>query len=59
MANIYKIPVSWQCYGYVRIEANNLEEAINKAWSYDIPLPKGEYVDASWEVDEEAAYEMN
>lgn len=59
MANIYKIPVSWQCYGYVKIEANNLEEAINKAWEDDIPLPEGEYVDASWEVDEEIAYEVN
>lgn len=59
MANIYKIPVSWECYGYVNIEANNLEEAINKAWKDNIPLPEGEYVDDSWRVDEDAALEMN
>lgn len=55
----YKIPVSWECYGYVTIEANNLEEAINKAWGDDIPLPEGNYIDGSWKVDEDIALEMN
>lgn len=49
----YRIPVSWEMYGEVEIEANTLEEAIDKAWSDDIPLPEGEYVSASWRVEED------
>lgn len=51
----YKIPVTWEAYGTVRIEAESLEEAIELAKGDDIPLPDGCYVDGSWEVDEEMA----
>ena len=55
----YKIPVSWQVYGTVNIEAENIEEAIELAGGDEIPLPEGDYIDGSWEVDGELAYDMN
>lgn len=45
----YKIPVVWQMYGYVEVEAESLDEAIQKA--QDAPLPDGSYVEGSFEVD--------
>lgn len=50
MANEYKIPVSWEEYGVVKIEANSLQQAIEifDRQSDDIPLPEGNYVDGSW-----------
>lgn len=56
----YKIPVFYSVYGYVHIEADSIEEAIEKAWDDECPLPDdAEYCEGSWEVDEEIAYEMN
>lgn len=50
MANEYKIPVSWEEYGFVKIEADSLQQAIEifDRQSDDIPLPDGNYVDGSW-----------
>jgi len=50
--NIYKICVSWECYGQMEVKADSLEEAIEKAELLDYPLPEGEYVDGSFIVDE-------
>ena len=38
----WNIPVTWEVYGYVVIEANTLEEAIEKARDDEgvIPLPR-------------------
>ena len=49
----YKIPVSWQMYGYVTVEAETAQYAAEIAESdMGIGLPdNGEYVEASWEVD--------
>lgn len=46
----FKIPVSWEEYGFVEIDANSIEEAIEifDRQSDDIPLPEGNYVDGSW-----------
>ncbi len=53
---IYKIPVSWEVCGEVEIEADSLEEAIDKAWDDEIPLPtESHYIDASWQVDGDLA----
>lgn len=50
----FKIPVSWEMYGFVEIEAETLDEAVNRAWNDNIPLPYySEYVDESFRVDEE------
>ena len=52
----YKIGVVWQQYGYVEVEANNLEEAIHIVQSTDVPLPdNGEYIEGSFEVDVEGS----
>jgi len=59
---IYKIPVSYEMYGFVYIEANDLEDACYKVEvDEDIPLPEdnAEYVEGSWEVDWDAAYDLN
>ena len=49
--NTYKIPVVWQMYGYVEVQAESMSEAVNKA--YDVPLPEdGSYIEGSFEVDE-------
>ena len=49
-------PVTWEVYGRVVIEANTLEEAMEKARDDEgvIPLPdENDYVDGSWRVTEE------
>lgn len=48
---LWKIPVTWEMYGCVRIEAETLEEAMSIVEDPDgrIPLPDdGAYVDGSW-----------
>ena len=55
----YKICCLWQVYGYAYIEADSLEEAIEKARGSDTSLPDGDYVEGSFEVDEEATREMD
>lgn len=47
----FKIPVEWSVYGVVEIEANSIEEAVNKFDETidDIPLPdQSEYIDDSF-----------
>ena len=50
-AKTYRIPCSWEMYGYYEVDADTLEEAIQMA--VDGALPEGDYVDASFEVDKE------
>ena len=50
----YTIPVYWEMYGYYHIQANSLEEAIEKANLPEIPLPNGTYTMDSFHVDEDA-----
>ena len=47
----YKIPCHWRVYGFYIFEANNLQEALEKA--EDENLPHGEYIEGSFEIDEE------
>lgn len=52
----WKIPVTWEVYGTVWVEADTLEEAIDIAKDDDgvIPLPdNSDYVDGSWRVTDE------
>lgn len=47
----YKVGVVWQVYGYVEVEAVDVDEAIHNA--FNAPLPEdGSYVEGSFEVDE-------
>ncbi len=52
----WKIPVTWEVCGYVYVEADTLEEAMEQARDDEgvIPLPtESDYVDGSWRVTEE------
>lgn len=50
----YSIPVLWQEYGYVQVEADTAEEAADYVKLSETPLPSEHYyVDDSFEVDEE------
>ncbi len=56
----YQIPVTWQVYGKISVTAESLGEAVEIAREDDsIPLPDGDYIEDSWEVDEELARSMN
>ena len=48
----YKIPVSWVMTDEIDVEANSLEEAIQKVEESN-ELPDGEYLDSSFEVNRE------
>jgi hypothetical protein len=60
---IFKIPVSWEVYGQVMIEAESIEEAIKifKETEDEISLPlESNYVDGSFKLnDEETTYLIN
>ena len=52
MIKKYKIPCCWQMYGYLDVEAESWDEAIEEAEADDTPQPTdGDYVEASFEVD--------
>lgn len=58
----WKMGVSWQVSGWIYVEADTLEEAIAKAETDETPLKDvmdADYVDASWEVDEQMAEAYN
>ena len=47
----WKIPIVWQCWGTMKIEADTLLEAMKKAMDDETPLPTGWYIDDSVEID--------
>lgn len=53
----FKIPVSWEMYGYVKVKANTAEEALKIAERKEyngagFALPNdGEYIDDSFKID--------
>jgi len=47
----YKIPVTWREYGYVIIEAESKEDAIELAHDADLPSDTSEYLENSFEID--------
>ena len=48
----FKIPCTWQMYGFYHIEAENLSEALQKAEDSNLPTD-ADYVDCSFEIDNE------
>jgi hypothetical protein len=48
--NTYEIPVLWEASGYVRVEAESIEQAIQLAKDCDLPEDH-EYIDGSFEVN--------
>lgn len=53
----YTIPCVWQMYGLMKIKAKSLDEALEKA--YMAPLPDGDYLDDSFEIDTEGVGQYN
>lgn len=55
----YRVPLVWQMYGSVLVEAKNENEAIRKALhSPNMPLPEGTYVDDSADIDDSIDIEV-
>lgn len=57
MSKTYRLGCVWQCWGIVNIEAENIEQAIDIA--REGPLPDGDYIDDSFEVDVEGFELLN
>lgn len=59
----FTIPVSWEVYDHIEVQANSLGEAINWANEHSDEIPLGtdpEYVDGSYQIGEyELAKAMN
>lgn len=54
MKKTYKVPVTWEAYGIIEVEAESYEEAFKIAQDEDgeIPIPTdSEYVEGSWRVN--------
>lgn len=57
----FKVPVTWEVYATIEVEAETLEEAMKIAEDEDgeIPLPtQTEYVDGSWRVNVDSPEEL-
>lgn len=52
----YKIPIRWEMWGDVNVEAEDLHEALNNAIDAELP-ENGEYIDYTTDVFEEHLYE--
>ena len=48
---VFRVPLIWEMYGHVYVEAQTEEEAIEIALGPDTPIPEGDYVDESVRVD--------
>ena len=50
----FRVHTSWECSGWVIVEAETQEEAENSQEGDDVPLPEnGDYVGGSCQVDRE------
>ena len=47
----YRVPVVWQMYGYVEVQAESMSEAQREAMNAPLPID-GDYIEGSFEVDE-------
>jgi len=50
----FEVPVRWEMYGWAKVEADNIDEAYDKAWE-EVKLSDvdADYVVGSFEVDTE------
>lgn len=53
----YRIPLVWQMWGCINIEAGSEADAKAIALSHNCPLPEGYYLDDSIEIDEDGIIE--
>ena len=56
---IYKVSVQWTMVAEVKVQANSLEEAMQKVNAASFGLPEGWYLDDSFTVDEEDTKRLN
>lgn len=49
---LFNVPVTWEEYAWMRIEADTPEQAAAIAIADETPLPEGEYVDASMAISD-------
>lgn len=47
----FNIPVTWEAWALIKVNATCLEKAVEKA--YNSALPQGEYIEDSFRVDHE------
>lgn len=52
MKKTYDIPISWESYKRISVEAENLQEAVEKALKIFLHEPDDLYIDDSFKVDE-------
>lgn len=61
MKKTYKVPVTWEAYAIIEVEADSFEEAIeiaqDDAGIIEIP-DNSEYVDGSWRVNVNSPEEL-
>ena len=57
----YKISCTWQVFGEAEIEADSLEEALDKAEADldAIPLPEANCIDGSFTIDRDMSKYLN
>lgn len=48
---VYSIPIHWQSYTRIEVEANDLQEAVEKALSKFLSTPDEYYLEDSFEID--------
>lgn len=52
MSKTYNIPIVWQSYKRIPIQAENLEEAVKLALKQFLSEPDDLYIEDSFEIDE-------
>ena len=48
----YSIPIVWESYKRIRVEADNLQEAVEKVLKQFLSEPDDEYIEDSFSIDE-------
>ena len=48
----YDIPISWESYKRYKVNASNLEDAVEKALKQFLSEPDDNYINDSFEIDE-------
>jgi len=47
----YKIPITWESYTRIEVEADDLQEALKKAYAKFLTIPDENYIEDSAEFD--------
>jgi len=56
----YTIPMTWEVFGTIEVEADSLEEALIKAELPQTEMPyNGDYIEGSLRLDDEAVESYN